>query len=81
MQHFREEKLSGKTTKLALQQTQRYVGKVIIFSSLVLFAGFAILLLASLKTVFYFGMLTCIAVVVALVGEVVMIPLILNNRK
>jgi uncharacterized protein len=81
LHHFKEEKLSGKTTQLALLQTQRYVGKVIIFSSLVLFAGFAILLLASLKTVFYFGMLTCIAVAVALVGEVVMIPLILNGRK
>lgn len=81
LHYFKEEKLSGKTTQLALLQTQRYVGKIIIFSSMVLFAGFAILLLANLKTIFYFGMLTCIAVAVALVGEVVMIPLILNGRK
>ena len=81
LHHFKQEKLSGSTTSLAILQTQRHVGKVITFSSLVLFAGFAILLFASLKTVFYFGMLTCIAVVVALVSEVVMLPLILHCRK
>ena len=81
LHHYQQEKSLGVSTQQAILQTQRHVGKVILFSSLVLFAGFAILLLASLNTVFYFGILACIAVVAALLGEVVMIPLILSVRK
>lgn len=79
LHHFQQEKLSGKTTLQAILQTQRHVGKVIILSGVVLFAGFAILMLASLNTVFYFGILTCIAVVAALLGEIILVPLILSK--
>jgi len=79
MHHFQNVKSAGLTTIQSLQQTQRHVSRVIVLTSIVLCAGFSILLLASLKTVFYFGLLAGLSSVAALVGDVVMLPLILMS--
>jgi len=44
-------------------------GKPIIFTSIILFFGFFVLLFASLTLNIYFGLLVCIAVIVALLAD------------
>ncbi|MCH8122095.1 MAG: MMPL family transporter [Bacteroidetes bacterium] len=62
----------------ALTKTVAHVGRSIVFTSIVLAFGFSILMLAGVKTVFYFGLLTSIAVVGALFGDLVLLPLVLT---
>lgn len=62
----------------AVRKTHYHVGRIIVISSLILFLGFSILLFASIKTVFYFGLLTALSVIAALIGDLVMLPLLLK---
>ena len=52
-----------------------------VLTSLVLLIGFSILLLASLKTVFYFGLFSVIAVVAVLYGDIILLTLLLKKWK
>jgi predicted RND superfamily exporter protein len=61
----------------SIQQTHLAVGKVILLSSIVLVAGFSVMLLASLKTVVYFGLLAIVSVIAALLSDLVILPLLL----
>ena len=78
--HFKQQDVPHVSAQGAILNTQRDVGRIILLSSVVLFAGFAILLLASLNTVLYFGIVACVGIVAALIGELVILPLILTNR-
>lgn len=59
--------------QLALEES----GKPIIFTSIILFFGFFVLLFASLKIYIYFGLLVCIAVIVALFSDLFFLSAIL----
>ncbi len=50
-------------------KTLKHVGAAIVMTSIVLFAGYILLLFGSLKTVYYFGLLTSIAIVTALIAQ------------
>jgi predicted RND superfamily exporter protein len=78
---FRKEKAITGDSGAAMLATQRAIGPVIILTSGVLVIGFAVLLLASLKTVFYFGLLSIISVIAALFGDLVILTLILLRLK
>ncbi|MFT5430407.1 MAG: putative RND superfamily exporter protein [Myxococcota bacterium] len=57
------------------------VGRSIGATTVIFTLGFAILALASVKSIVYFGLLTAIAMVVALVGDLVVLPAILLTLK
>jgi predicted RND superfamily exporter protein len=50
-------------------KTLKHVGAAIVMTSIVLFAGYILLLFGSLKTVYYFGLLTSIAIATALLAQ------------
>lgn len=77
--HFRQEQKMGFSTEKAIQNAQRKVGEVIMLSSLLLMVGFSLMMLASLKTVFYFGLLSVISVLAALLGDLILLPLLLKR--
>jgi predicted RND superfamily exporter protein len=49
-----------------------------LITTAILVGGFPILMFASVKTVFYFGLLTTIAAVAALIADLFMLPLLLR---
>ncbi len=64
----------GKSVPAAIDAAYHHTGRAIVFSSLVLFAGFSVMLFSPLKTVFLFGLLTCVMVVLALFAQLVVFP-------
>lgn len=50
-------------------KTLKHVGAAIVMTSIVLFAGYILLMFGSLKTVYYFGLLTSIAIATALIAQ------------
>lgn len=74
--HYREARrhLSPHAARLA---TITHVGPTIVLTSLILFLGYAVMGLGSLKTVQMFGVLTAVSVAAALFGEIVIFPLVL----
>jgi uncharacterized protein len=75
--HFREAR-RVMATREAIDRTMQTVGRAVVFTSVVLALGFTILLLASVKTVFYFGLLTVLAMAGALIGDLILLPLLLR---
>jgi predicted RND superfamily exporter protein len=67
-----------KNTLDSIRATHQSVGKVILVSSVVMIAGFGIMLLASIKTVIYFGLLAIVSVIAAIIGDLVILPLLLK---
>jgi predicted RND superfamily exporter protein len=77
MHYYSKLRRMGMGVAESIQQTHLAVGKVILLSSIVLVAGFSVMLLASLKTVVYFGLLAIVSVIAALLGDLVILPLLL----
>lgn len=63
--------------KESIQMALAESGKPIIFTSIILFFGFLVLLFASLKINIYFGLLVCIAIIVALLADLFFLSAIL----
>jgi uncharacterized protein len=61
----------------ALERMMLGAGRAVVMSSLILIAGFAVLLGASVKSVFYFGALTSMTVLAALVADLLITPALL----
>ena len=74
-QSFRQ----GNAPERARMETITHIGPAIVQTALVLFAGFALMMFGSLKTVQYWGILTAVAITGALYGELVIFPLILER--
>ena len=62
----------------ALLRSAAGAGRSVVVTSVVLALGFAVLLFASVQTVFAFGLLTALAALGALVGDLVLLPLALR---
>jgi predicted RND superfamily exporter protein len=75
--HFLQHKKLNKSTESALNMTLQSVGIAILISSSLLFFGFALMIFASLKTVFYFGLLISIAVLTAYLSQIYLFPVLL----
>ncbi|RAK62927.1 efflux RND transporter permease subunit [Hymenobacter edaphi] len=74
--HYREARRSM-TPSAARLATITHVGPTIVLTSLILFVGYAVMGLGSLKTVQLFGVLTAASIAAALFGEIVIFPLVL----
>jgi predicted RND superfamily exporter protein len=67
----------------AIAQTMKQTGRPIIFTSIILAAGFSVLMLGSFSTTVCFGMVSAFVLLTALVADLVMLPaalLILHPR-
>jgi predicted RND superfamily exporter protein len=76
--HKYREARKKKSTVESIRATHHSVGKVILVSSVVMIAGFGIMMFASIKTVIYFGLLSIISVIAAFIGDLVILPLLLK---
>jgi predicted RND superfamily exporter protein len=77
MHNYQIEKRSY-TPYRAQRRVMRHVGSAIVLTSIVIFVGFLILLFASVKTVFYFGLLTAISIAGELTAQLILLPLMLS---
>ncbi len=81
---YRRNLSSGMDVKTSLIKAHQIVGKPIVITSIILFMGFFILILSSLKVVGTFGIITAFAVFAALIGDLLLFPaliLIFNRPK
>lgn len=76
---YSREKREGVSIESALESTHFKVGRVVVLTSLVLCLGFSIMLLASLKTVFYFGLLSLVSVVAVLYGDLILMTILIKK--
>lgn len=54
-------------------------GTAVMSTSIVLFAGFMVLTLASIKSIVYLGLLTAVTMITALIGDLVLLPALLSR--
>jgi len=64
--------------ELAVRETFRTIGRAMVTTSLSLALGFAVFALASLKNIRCFGLLTALAVILALLADLVLTPALLT---
>ncbi len=82
LSYYQQERRSGHSSfSDAINKTQFHIGRIVVISSVVLCVGYLVLLLASIKTVVYFGLLTFVAVSAALIGDIILLPLLLKSSK
>jgi hypothetical protein len=62
----------------ALDYSYDRAGRPAVITSILLVAGYAVLMAGAGATVFYFGLLTTVAAVAALLGDLILLPLLLK---
>jgi predicted RND superfamily exporter protein len=76
---YQQSRRAGLSPEAARWATLTHVGPAIVLAALVLFSGYFLMVFGSLKTVQFWGVLTSIAIVAALFGELVLFPLVLDR--
>jgi predicted RND superfamily exporter protein len=79
MVHYQRSLKEGTPYLERLRGTYSHCVDALMLNSLVLFLGYAVLLFASVKTVYYFGLLTLIAIAGGLVAELLVLPILLKT--
>jgi predicted RND superfamily exporter protein len=74
---FKYELMKGKSMAYALKRSYLTTGKAMILTSLILCAGFLMLILSSFLGTVYMGMLLCITLLVALIADLSILPVLL----
>jgi predicted RND superfamily exporter protein len=74
---IRAERRAGRSHDEAVRRTLQSVGRAVVFTSVVLSGGFAILLLASLVPAAHFGILVAFTMLTALLADLVLIPVLI----
>lgn len=67
----------GKSLIYAFKRTYFETGKPIILTTFILLGGFMGLMLSDFKSTFYFGFLTCITIVIAVLCDIFLLPVLL----
>lgn len=75
--HYKEARRNGEMPHEARRKTMAHVGRAIVFTSFVLFAGYALMWFGNLKTVIYFGTLTAVSILAALISQLFIFPILL----
>jgi len=70
-------KSSSSSTQEAIAKAMRDSGRAVIFSSIILAAGFSVFYLASFTTVIHVGMIASLIMLLALIGDLLLLPAIL----
>ena len=74
-QYYRKEN----SASFALLKSHQHVGRIIVISSIILCGGYIVLMLASVKTVIYFGFLSLVVVAGAFIGDIFLLPLLIHK--
>ena len=74
---FKYELLKGKGKLYALKRTYLTTGKAMILTTLILCAGFVLLVMSSFMGTFYLGFLLSITLFVALIADLTLLPVLL----
>ena len=75
---WREAEGRGMDWEEALDYSYDRAGRPAVITSILLVAGYAVLMAGAGATVFYFGLLTTVAAVAALFGDLILLPLLLK---
>jgi predicted RND superfamily exporter protein len=75
---WREAEGRGMDWEEALDYSYDRAGRPAVITSILLVAGYAVLMAGAGATVFYFGLLTTVAAVAALLGDLILLPLLLK---
>lgn len=82
---FKHELLKGRTKLYALKRSYLTTGKAMILTSLILCAGFLLLVFSTFLGTFYLGLLLCLTLIVALLADITILPVLLyyfyRNKK
>ena len=70
--------LETKTVDEAIRDTHQGVGRALVFAHIALIAGFLVLTLSDFVPLVYFGVLLSLSMVGALIGDLVMLPVLLR---
>ncbi len=83
MYHFKEYFKQTGSVKEAVGHTLHTAGRAMLTTSIVLSAGFFIFIFASMNNVFFFGLMTGLAILLALAGDLFLSPALmaLANRE
>ena len=74
---FKYELMKGRTKMYALKRTYLTTGKAMILTTLILCAGFLLLIFSSFLGTFHMGLLLCITLFVALIADITILPVML----
>ena len=67
----------GKSLMYAFKRTYFETGKPIVLTTFILLGGFMSMMSSDFQSTFYFGFLTCITIVIALVADLFLLPVLL----
>ena len=81
MHRFQGEVKKCKNYQQAVINTHTSIGKAMYHTSLIIIAGFSILVLSNFNPSMYFGLLTGLAMFIALACDLVLLPALLKNFK
>jgi uncharacterized protein len=76
--HYRERRLEGEATEIALTDTFAEIGRPIVMTSVVNCLGFSIFLFSEFRPMADFGLLTGLAMLAALAGDLFLLPCLLK---
>jgi predicted RND superfamily exporter protein len=79
MYKYKDLRAHGLNPTEARMRTTLHIGPAVIITGLLLFCGYAFMMLGSLQTVKLFGALTAIAIAAGLFGEFIVLPLLLER--
>lgn len=75
---YRSERSSGQTHEEAMKNTIHGAGYAIVLTSILLICGFGLLTTSQLSSTFYFGTLTAVTLLSAIVADLFLLPALLN---
>ena len=78
---FNKNKLKGLDSTQSVDNSLRIVGKSFIISSIILSVGFFIIAMSSVKSLFYFGLISGLTVIFALIVDLLLFSVILRLKK
>jgi uncharacterized protein len=67
----------GKTLLYAFKRTYLETGKPIVLTTFILMGGFVTLMLSNFQSIYYFGLLICITIFIALLADLFLLPVLL----
>lgn len=74
---LRIERSYGKNMLYAFKRTYFETGRPIVLTTFILLGGFLSLMTSDFASTFYFGLLTCITIVIALIADIFLLPVLL----
>lgn len=77
LHRYKAERATGATVKLAIQNSHGSIGRAMYFTSLTVIFGFSVLSFSNFIPTVYFGLLTALAMALALVANLTVLPALL----